>query len=116
MSQPREENKYSTQAIQRVFPEVYPRKEDPKAFSKYLEEQRTSITTADWEAHEQDRRRVTEDNKIACRNRQTGGISSTDFFYQEGHPLRHQYKTHKNDRDNPHTGEGPGNTEYRRNG
>lgn len=47
-----------------MFLEVYPRKEDPKAFSKYLEEQRALITTADWEAHEQARRRVRKTTKL----------------------------------------------------
>lgn len=115
MCQSQADDKYTTKATQEQFSQYYPRKGDPKEFIKYLEAQRTSLVSypKQWEFHEQERRRVTEDNERAYRNCQKSGVSCTDFYYNENCVLRHIYKTYKNDRDNPNTGEGPGNAEYR---
>jgi hypothetical protein len=104
---------HTTSSVRDRIPNYYPRRKDPKEFSKYLENQRTSLVTEnkDWKKIEDERKAATNDNARAHHLRKKSSWHR-DYGYGERHVLHRDYKRAVNERDNLVTGEGPGRKKY----
>ena len=100
-----------TKSIKKDYKQLWPKSGDPKEFKDYLRNERTGYydPPARSTQGESDRRKATIDNRDADRVRRQNRISNEDFGYPKNDYLRHNYRTAKNPRDNPLTGEGSGN-------
>jgi hypothetical protein len=93
----------STKGIKKEYKQLWPRSGDPKEFKDYLRTERTGYFDPPSRRgrEDQSRKDATRDNRRADRDRRSNSIVAEDFGYPSNNLLRREYRTAKNERDDP---------------
>ena len=93
----------TTVETKKAYRHLYSRRGDSKDLQKYLSTERTGFFDPPSRSTkgEPARREATRDNRHADQDRRDNRIESRDFGYSSNDFLRKDYRTAKNDRDDP---------------